>query len=272
VGGPGDATSSSGSVDNPPGPLPQILTAIESVTAAGVPREYALATPSTYSAEEAYPLVLVLHGDGGDGPSMRAAFPFDEASGQRAIVAYPSGNHKGWDLYDPTDQNADMLFLLALIDAVEQRFRIDPAMVFATGFSSGAFMVNQLACRRPGLLRGIAPHSGGAPDEPSDPAALRWENGYTRCAGQAIGSGPAALVIHGSDDTTVSYASGDFSASYWAYVNGCASSRAADALPECVHHDSCPSGKGVLLCSVPNLGHSLWGGASSAMWTFFRSL
>jgi len=242
----------------------------ESIDVGGKSRSFVLAAPSTYTPERAYPLVLVLHGDGGDGATMRASFPFDSLSQQAAFVAYPTGTH-GWNLYDPADSNADLTYLVALVSTVEQRFAIDPARVFGIGFSSGAFMLNQVGCRRPGLFRAIVPHSGGAPNEPRDPTASRWENNYTRCANQTLGSGPAVLVVHGTADTAVTFESGDFTAKYWAFINGCQSTRTTLAPPPpCVLHDACPAGKAVIFCPIDNLGHTVWNDAAKAAWQFFN--
>lgn len=254
------------------GEPPATIATTESLVVGGKERSFVLAVPVEYSNDEAYPLVLVLHGDSGDGPSIRAALPFDSVSGGEAIVAYPSGFY-GWNLYDPAGANEDLAFLLALVDELVGRYSIDPARIFGVGFSSGAFMVNQIACRRPSLFRAIAPHSGGAPSEPRDPAATRWSNDYTRCAGQSLGEGPAVMVIHGTADGDVTFDSGDFTAMYWAYVDGCQSTRSSGfSPPPCVAHDACPAGKPVVLCAIPGLGHTLWGSAATAAWDFFRGL
>jgi polyhydroxybutyrate depolymerase len=242
----------------------------ESLDVAGRTRSFLLAAPSTYSTTKQYPLVLLLHGDGGDGSSIRAAIPFDDVSAQDAIVVYPSGLNLGWNLYDPPDANPDLAFLVALVTSLQTRFAIDPAHVFGMGFSSGAFMVNQVACRRPSFFRAIAPHSGGAPNEPRDPAATKWDNNYTRCAGQTMGSGPAVMVIHGTNDRDVSYESGNFTAEYWAYVDGCQTTRSTPFAPSpCVAHDACPPGKPVVFCAVPALTHAVWPNAATAAWQFF---
>ncbi|MBX3221091.1 MAG: prolyl oligopeptidase family serine peptidase [Labilithrix sp.] len=254
------------------GPPPPRTVTNEFLDVAGKPRPFVLVVPGTYSPKKTYPLVLVLHGDAQDGAAMRAAFPFDEVSAEAAVVAYPSG-WSGWNLYDPPDANEDLTFLVALVGALKARFAIDPARVFGTGFSSGAFMVNQVGCRRPSLFRAIVPHSGGAPSEPQDPAATRWDNSYTRCAGQSLGNGPAVMVIHGMADTDVTYDSGAFTASYWAYIDGCQSTRSTPlAPPPCTLHDGCPTGRPVALCAIPNLGHAVWSEAAKATWQFFSAL
>lgn len=264
----GDTEDGAGGTDA----APATFATNESIVVDGAPRSFVLAVPQSYSPSRSYPLVLVLHGDGGDGPSIRAALSFDEASGADAIVAYPSGR-LGWNLYDPADQNPDFRFLVALVESLESRFAIDPGRVFGMGFSSGAFMLNQVACRRPTFFRAIAPHSGGAPDEPRDPSATRWSNDYTRCSGQTLGNGPAVMVIHGTADRVVTFDSGDFTAMYWAYVDGCQTSRSTEFAPSpCVSHDACPSDRPVVLCAVPELAHVLWSGARDAVWSFFRTL
>jgi polyhydroxybutyrate depolymerase len=252
-------------------PPPTSIT-VESIDVGASSRSYVLAKPNGYTAAQAYPLVLVLHGDGEDGAAIRAAIGFEYASRADAIVAYPTGR-SGWDLYTPPDGNEDLAFLVALVDSLRSRFSIDPARVFGVGFSSGAFMVNQVACRRPTLFRAIVPHSGGAPSEPSDPAATRWGNDYTRCAGQTMGSGPAVMVIHGTADHEVTFDSGDFTASYWAFIDGCRDTRSRDVQPPpCVAQDGCPTGKPVDLCAIPGLAHGVWPDAASAAWGFFSGL
>ena len=241
----------------------------ETLDVLGNTRSFVLATPSTYAPDKTYPLVVVLHGDGGNGPSMRAAFPFDALSQQAAFVAYPTGTN-GWNLYDPADTNPDLSFLVALVDSLATRFTIDQGRVFGIGFSSGAFMLNQVGCRRPPLFRAIVPHSGGAPNEPRDPTASRWENNYTRCANQTMGSGPSVLVVHGTADTAVTFDSGDFAAKYWAFINGCKSTRSMKTTPPpCVLHDECPAGKTVAFCPIEALGHTVWTDAAKAAWHFF---
>lgn len=254
---------------SPPPPPPKTIVTTETVDVGGIARSYVLATPRTYAASKSYPLVLVLHGDNGDGPTMRALEPFDEISGDEAVVAYPTGVY-GWDLYKPADSNTELAFLVALVAALQAKLTIDPARVFATGFSSGAFMVNQTACRRPSLFRAIAPHSGGAPSEPNDPSASKWAEDYTRCPSQTLGGGPAVMVIHGTTDSIVPYAGGEYSANYWAYVNGCATTRTATAPSPCEKNDACPADKPVVFCAIAGMDHVVWASAATATWQFFK--
>ncbi len=253
-------------------PPPTFTVTDEAITVSGLARSYVLVLPRDYDAARRYPLVVAMHGDGGDGASMRAGFPVEEASGASAIVVYPSGRNHTWDLYAPADTDVDVAFLEALIASLAARWSIDPARVFATGFSSGAFMANQMACRRPALFRAIASHGGGAPSEPRDPAASTWEGtGFTRCAGQT--SGVAALVVHGEEDGVVSWESGSYTATYWSTVNGCGTARvpAGGLLGAlgCERWQGCPATTPVTMCSVDGLGHTVWSEAAKATWAFF---
>ena len=74
------------------------------------------------------------------------------------------------------------LYLLAeaAIADIEKGHPIDRSRLFATGYSSGGFLVNVLACQRPGMLRAIASNAGGAPYNQRE----KWPNGYPRCPGQ----------------------------------------------------------------------------------------
>jgi len=253
-------------------PEPRVTLTTERLEVLGQSRSYVLAAPANYLPKNRYPLVLVLHGDGGDGPSMRAAFPFDAVSAESAFVAYPTGT-EGWDLYSPLANNVDQAFIVAIVESLGTRFSVDLARVFGTGFSSGAFMVSQLACRLPTLFRAIAPQAGGAPDEPIDATATKWENNYTRCAKQTHETGPAVMVVHGTSDPVVTLESGDFSARYWAYINNCATSRSPAARPAtCMRHDACPADRPVIFCPVEDLDHSLWREAAQSVWLFFRQL
>ncbi len=258
----------------PPPSGPLVVATNEALSVGAEMRSYVLVSPREIDPARRYPLVLAMHGDGGDGASMRAMTKLDDASGKDAFVVYPSGRNHTWDLYTPVDSDLDVAFLESLVASLAARFPIDPARVFATGFSSGAFMANQMACRRPSLLRAIASHGGGAPAEPQDATATTWDGGYVRCAGQT--TGVAALVVHGKDDGVVAWESGDYTARYWAAVNGCAGTRSPASgvlgAAGCMKHDACPAPTQVVFCSKPGLGHDFAPDAAAVTWAFFASL
>lgn len=236
----------------------------------GTSREYVLAAPRTIVQGKTYPLVLVFHGDGGTGPGMQSSHRFEAFSGEEAIVAYPTGIGFGWDMQTPSATNGDIKFVEEIVAELSDRFPIDSSRVFGTGYSSGAFFINKIACRKTGFFRAIVSHAGGAPYEEQDPAASKWPNDFTKCAGQT--GGVAAMVLHGQNDGVVTPDSGEFSAMYWASLNGCGDTRSSTEPSPCVKYDGCPSESPVLWCLIPDLSHLVWSDGAKVGWDFMRSL
>jgi polyhydroxybutyrate depolymerase len=228
----------------------------------GTKRRYLLVEPRTLEPARRYPVILVLHGDGGDGDGFHAGYPFETASGADAILAYPDGIGFTWDLESTLD-NRDVKLAEAIFDELSARFPVDRSRLYATGYSSGGFLANVIACQRSGLLRAIASNAGGAPYK----QAQTWPNGYPKCPGQAP---IAMLALHGEDDMGVTLSSGRFSAEYWAYVNGCKTDEMeTTGYDRCHVYRGCPTGKAVGFCPVPGLGHWVWDRAAEATWSFF---
>jgi polyhydroxybutyrate depolymerase len=233
----------------------------ETVNVAGTKRHFELVVPRTH--DQTLPVVFVLHGDGGDGPGFHAASPFEHASGEGAIVVYPSGTSATWDL-DTASNNRDHAFLEAIVDYLNVTYTIDRKRVFGTGYSSGAFLVNFMACERPGFFRAIASNAGSAPYGRSQ----TYPNGYTKCENEKP---VPMLALHGGLDYTVTLQSGLFSADYWAYVNGCAlGTWETTGYLECKAYQGCLAGNDVAYCEIADLGHWVWSRHAEATWSFFR--
>jgi alkylglycerol monooxygenase len=239
-------------------------TTTHTIEVNGRKREYLLVAPRALDATKKYPLILVFHGDGGGASSFHSGFPFETATGDSAILAYPDGIGATWDLETLID-NRDVKLAEAIIEEVSNRLPVDRARLHATGYSSGGFLANVLACHRPGLLRSISSSAGGAPYS----QGLKWPNGYAKCPGQQP---TAMLALHGESDYGVTLASGRFSAEYWAYVNGCKTDEMeTTGYKECRAYRGCPPGKAVAFCPIPGLSHWVWDRAAEASWTFFNT-
>lgn len=240
----------------------------------GKTREYMLAVPVDYDASKSYPLVMEFHGDGGNGPGMQQGYPFEAVSKREAIVVYPSGLYSTWDIYGAPDQNADQPFVRALVDEVASKYNIDKSRVLGTGYSSGGFLVNQMACRYQGLFRAIAPHAGGAPNEDAL-GGPKDGQGFLICPG-----GPTAtFVFHGDADWTVDLESGKWAAYFWSHVNGCQEPGTGDTMPTsaiapspCKQYDNCAAGKPVTICVFPGVGHVVAQPAPKIAWDYFKAL
>lgn len=227
-------------------------------------RPYVLLVPARApSPGTKLPLVFVLHGDGGTAASFHSGYPFELATGDAAIVVYPNGIGATWDL-DTKDGNRDVAYLEAILRDVKKTQPVDETRVFGTGYSSGGFFVNLMACERPGFFRAIASNAGGAPYG----RAETFSNGFPKCKDQK----PLPMMaLHGTQDFGVTLDSGAFSAQYWAYVNGCdTGAMETTAYSECRAYKKCPKDKPVVFCKVEGLGHWVWDRAAEATWTFFE--
>jgi poly(3-hydroxybutyrate) depolymerase len=217
---------------------------------AGVARTYLRVVPASLNANTPAPLILGFHGGSG---TAEQASQYGLTGSEAALyvypqaLAFPAAGGVAWNV--SADGNDDD-FIDALLVELGQKNCIDTTRVFAAGQSNGAFFVNELGCKRPDAFRAIAPAAGGGPT-----------GGCTK--------GVAAMVVHGTADTTVSIDKGLFSRDYWLRANGCAgaSSGPAAGLP-CVAYSGCT--KPILWCEHAG-AHSWPAFAGNAIRSFFLS-
>jgi polyhydroxybutyrate depolymerase len=253
------------------GAAPKGYLAQRKLTVAGVKdpkygsRTYDLLVPPGHDGTRTYPLVFEFHGDGGNGAGMRKALDLETASQGGAILVYPDG-FGSWDLESAADQNDDIRFVRAMVDAIGGTYCVDTSRVFATGFSNGAFFSNQLGCKVGApFFRGIAAHAGGGPFGPD---ADYDAQGNLVCAGQPV----AALIGHGQSDGNVLLKDGVSSRDHWQRVNGCAAATQPWGPSPCVTYDGCAAGRPLVYCEIPGLGHAVWSSGAAATWKFLSSL
>jgi len=236
------------------GPAGTFLRAID---VRGRKRTYTVVAPPA-PAGVSRPLVFVLHGHGGDGARIRRAFGLEAAAGDKALFVYPDAI-QGWDLDTEASTNRDVAFFDDILARTAIAHCVDTRRVFVAGFSNGAYMANQLACRRGDRIRGVASYAGGGPYE----LAGRYdEAGHLQCQGKPV----AALVVHGLADTTVLPSEGNKSLAHWSAANRCAASLA----PGCRAASGCTNA--VVACGLPGLGHELDKEAARRTWSFFEAL
>jgi poly(3-hydroxybutyrate) depolymerase len=102
-------------------------------------------------------IVFFLHGAGGSGAGFENDTKADiVADREKFIAAYPSGISGNWDYADGSN---DFTFMMALIDTIDSRYRIDRNRVYVSGFSMGGGMTFALACGYADIFAAIAPVS-----------------------------------------------------------------------------------------------------------------
>src|SRR5215469_17011139 len=146
---------------------------------------YRIYVPAAYDGSRPYPLIIALHGMGGDENSIfdqyaNGAFK-SEAEKRGYIVVCPKGREPASMYTGPAEQD-----VLDVIAEVEQAYKIDPDRVYMTGHSMGGFGTWSIAIDHPELFAAIAPISGGG-----DPKKM---NRIARIP---------ELVVHGDNDNTV---------------------------------------------------------------------
>lgn len=143
----------------------------------GLKRTYHLHIPANHNKLVRVPLLLALHGRGGNGESMVLITKrgFDRLSDlDKFIVAYPDGIEFNWNdgrMDEEANDRAhrdslnDVGFLSSLIDTLIKDYNIDPRRVYVTGISNGAMMAYRMAAEISGKITAIAPVDGNIPVE-----------------------------------------------------------------------------------------------------------
>lgn len=145
---------------------------------------YRLYVPSNYDRAKATPLIVALHGMGGDENSMFDSYGKElPADAEKAgfLVAAPKGRGQA-SMYRGTAEQ-DVLDVLA---EVERTYNVDKNRVYLMGHSMGGFGTWSVAMAHPELFAALGPISGGGDT-----------NGMVK-----IKDIPQ-YVTHGDDDRTV---------------------------------------------------------------------
>ena len=224
--------------------------------------------PAGYRPDRPVPLLLNLHGSGSTAATQETQTDLDAtADADDFIVAYPqgirtSGAGYGWNIPGtPTFQPAgpdDVAFLTGLIGLLRHEFCVDPARVYASGFSGGARMVSQLACTPGVRLAGIAVAGGlraPSPCHPAHPLAVLAFHGTADLSNPFNGHGQAYWTYSVPE-----------AALRWARYDGCPTqAHTGHPYPQVTVTDyrGCPDGAEVTLYALTGKGHR-WPAAAGA--------
>lgn len=136
-------------------PVPDVPFVERRLSFDGAQRRYDLWVPDSLDSTRPAPLVLVLHGGGGNPEQvcrMRGGIPA-LADAEGFIVACPAGVDGHWndgraiETYRAQRENVDDVgFLKAVVDDVAAAAPVDRKRVYVTGLSNGGMMTLRLAC------------------------------------------------------------------------------------------------------------------------------
>ncbi|WP_197722840.1 alpha/beta hydrolase family esterase [Sulfurivermis fontis] len=267
----------------------------------GLERRYRLHVPTGYDAARPMPLLVALHGGGGN-MDYQANDKFygliSKSEREGFVVAFPNGYSRlrggrlatwnaGRCCGDARDRNIDDVgFIRKMVAEIGQRVNVDSARIYATGMSNGGLMSYRLACEMADVFTAIAPVAGTDNTLTCSPARpVSVLHIHARDDGHVLfegGAGPAA--VDGAKITD--FTSVADTVAKWVQLNGCrreAQRTLETAGVYCDTYSQCRGGAQVQLCVTEDGGHSWPGGnkprigakpsraisANDVMWEFF---
>jgi polyhydroxybutyrate depolymerase len=260
----------------------------------GIERTYKVHVPPSYNKYSPTPVIINLHGGGGNAEGQIEVSRMNETSDEEGfIVVYPNGTgtqmwgrlfgtwNSGSCCGSARDENVDDVgFISRLIDEIESEFSVDKKRVFATGYSNGAMMAMKLAC------------------EISDKiAAISTVTSTQTISGCALNPPVSMIHFHGTEDHCHYYDGGmcggcfaeffnsigipmakdeyacesaETDIANWRTANGCDAGETGNLVYQngsasCVSYDQCPGDGEVEFCTIVGMGHTWPGGDSYAI-------
>jgi polyhydroxybutyrate depolymerase len=233
-------------------------------------RAYRLFVPPGYDGVVRLPLVLDLHGSGGNSAGQARNSGLETLSTtERFIVATLDAEGGRWNVPVQDSRPDDVSYVRDVIDHIAARVCTDETRVYVTGFSGGGRMTSSLACQLGSRIAAIAPVS-----------ALRWPG---PCTGRPV----PVLTFHGLADPQNPYdghAAGrgaewlesvPEALASWARHNSCKGDVMLDDPPgplSTMRYEGC--GAEVRMIRIDGLGHT-WTkqevDTTGVMWQFFKS-
>jgi polyhydroxybutyrate depolymerase len=220
-------------------PAAQAAEASRTMVRDGVERHFIVADPSGTPGPK--PLVIVLHGGGGNIDVMRRVGFEPIAGKENFLVVYPQGQGNGWRdgregrvVEDRSGDVDDVAFLTAIIDALIAEGRADSRRVYVLGASNGGMMSLRMACERADRLAGIVAVIALLPEDiehackPSEPLPMMLMVG-TADRFVPFNGGPVAGFLNDERGGVVSY---DRTMAVLLAANRCKGEPTATALPD----------------------------------------
>jgi polyhydroxybutyrate depolymerase len=244
----------------------------------GLERSYVVRVPANLKPGQPVPLVLVLHGGGGDALNAEAMTGFTEkAQREGFIVAYPDGSGVfrrrllTWNAghccgHAMKNKADDVGFISALITRLEADYPVDPKRVYVTGMSNGGMMAHRIGIELSHQVAAIAPVVAtvfGDERMPALPVAALMINGQLDASVPPGGGAPGGRFPSAWEGTTTlpALAQGRF----WAAAIGCEAEPVPTSSAAAERWDyRCPQGQAVAVVLVRNNGHAWPGGKAGS--------
>ena len=170
------------------------------IKSGGMARVCYVHRPKDFSNKKKYPLVLILHGGGGNALQVAEHCKFNIIADKYGfIAAYPQSINKHWNdgrkvpkHKEQDSKISDVAFIASAVEAIKTKFPVNSNRVYAVGISNGGFMCQRLAVEKADKFAAVASIAASLP--------LCWKN-----------SSPgkiSILLINGTADPLVPYNGG----------------------------------------------------------------
>jgi polyhydroxybutyrate depolymerase len=200
----------------------------DSLLVNNIERTYIIHVPSSYHENEPVPLVIVLHGGGGNAKNIEEVTGFSDKADQKGfIVVYPDGTGKlryrlltwnggfccGYALQNNVD---DVYFIKTLISHIQSIYSVNESRIYVTGISNGGVMTYRIASELSDIIAAAAPVAGSIGGQATEQEKI-WRISEPKY--------PVSIItFHGMNDTRVPYDGGhsienDTYVYYWMSVN-----------------------------------------------------
>jgi polyhydroxybutyrate depolymerase len=252
-------------------------------------RPFLLRRPADLAAGQPAPLLILLHGSGGEGAGILAASGLEATAERHGFLlaaptaAIPAGKGFAWNIPgvptvtgkipDATDAD-DVAYLAALVDGLVAEGCVEPARVYVTGLSGGGRMASWLGCVASDRYAAIAPVVGlragnPRPDKPQEPNPASCQPHR-----------PMPVIAFAGDRDTTNPTQGG-GAGYWQYtmhaaeqrwaaLNGCQASPTTQWVTPSVYEErysGCRDDADVVGRMTVGGGHT-WLADNDALWAF----
>jgi poly(3-hydroxybutyrate) depolymerase len=176
-------------------------SAQEKLKVGGTTREYKIYVPKDLGTKR--PLLISCHGMNQDANYQMGMLDIQSvADTAKFVTVFPEGIDKSWDI----SGNRDINFVLAIIDAMVEKYDIDPGRVYLSGFSMGGMFTYHAMNKIADRIAAFAPISGYPMGGATAKANVR----------------PIPIIhTHGTSDDVVTFANVKNNLNVWIKHNGC---------------------------------------------------
>lgn len=270
----------------------------------GITRMYQIHVPAKYDSAISTPMLLALHGGGGDMQYQAEDKYYKQISKSEDagfIVVFPNGYSKfnsgkfaTWNAGNccgaARDSHIDDVgFIKEVVGHVSSQLNIDKNKIFATGMSNGAMLSYRLACELSDVVNSIAAVAGTDNTVdciPKRPISILHI--HAKDDDHVLFNGGAGVGLENNKSQVTKFTSVPATIAKWVKFNGCENTPKRVLEVDgayCDLYSGCKNKVEVKLCVTETGGHSWPGGvkprgngtpskaisASDMMWEFFKN-